>query len=132
MPNSQKTCLTTLSILFLIAIGAPHLYAQDAALADDLNNGLEANYVFMDTDINKDGTLDRDEFVAFAATKAQKGDEHYRALVVSGDYDNQFNTLDYNADGVLDLEEIKRQDAIDLIKEDDLQDEDLTVSDREE
>ncbi len=130
MPNSQKTCLTTLSILFLTAIGATPLYAQDA-MSDDVDSGLEANYIFMDTDINKDGSLDREEFVAFAATKAQKGDEHYRALVVSGDYDNQFNTLDYNADGVLSLEEIKRPDMVDITEEDGLQNEDAPVPEDE-
>ena len=130
MPNSQKTSLTTLSVLLLTTIGAMPIYAQDV-MSDDLDNGLKTNYVFMDTDINKDGGLDRDEFVAFAATKAEKGDEHYRALIVSGDYDNQFNTLDYNADGALSLEEIKRPDAVDLNKENDLQNEDAAALDTE-
>lgn len=111
MPYIQHTILTTLSILAVTAIGASPVLAQDEALPLNADIGLEANYVFMDTDINKDGSLDREEFVAFAATQAQKGDEHYRALIVSGDYDTQFNTLDYNADGVLTLEEMKLPEA---------------------
>lgn len=111
MPHTQHTILTTLSILAVTAIGASSILAQDEALPLNADIGFEANYVFMDTDINKDGSLDREEFVAFAATKAQKGDEHYRALIVSGEYDAQFNTLDYNADGVLSLEEMKLPEA---------------------
>ena len=63
--------------------------------------------MFSESDIDKDGLLDRDEFVAYAAAQSQAGDKLFGGLLLSGDFDNQFNAYDYNADGILTAEEMK-------------------------
>ena len=44
---------------------------------------------------------------AYAAAQSQAGDKLFGGLLLSGDFDNQFNAYDYNADGFLTAEEMK-------------------------
>ena len=45
--------------------------------------------------------------MAYAAAQSQAGDKLFGGLLLSGDFDNQFNAYDYNADGFLTAEEMK-------------------------
>jgi len=114
MPSTFKTILTLTSALAI----AGHVYAQDSAqettelksygsASETSVRGTSASDMFSESDIDKDGLLDRDEFVAYAATQSQAGDKLFGGLLLSGDFDNQFNAYDYNADGFLTAEEMK-------------------------
>ena len=114
MPSTFKTILTLTSALAI----AGHVYAQDSAqettelksygsASETSVRGTAASDMFSESDIDKDGLLDRDEFVAYAAAQSQAGDKLFGGLLLSGDFDNQFNAYDYNADGFLTAEEMK-------------------------
>ena len=115
MPSTFKTLLTLTSALVITG----HVYAQDkipesntelksyGSAAETSVRGTAASDMFSESDIDKDGLLDRDEFVAYAAAQSQAGDKLFGGLLLSGDFDNQFNAYDYNADGFLTAEEMK-------------------------
>ena len=115
MPSTFKTLLTLTSALAITGIAC----AQDkipesntelksyGSAAETSVRGTAASDMFSESDIDKDGLLDRDEFVAYAAAQSQAGDKLFGGLLLSGDFDNQFNAYDYNADGFLTAEEMK-------------------------
>jgi len=113
MPNTYKLLLATFSALTVSTAAL----AQDQALALKPVSDVAASDIFTASDIDKDGALDRDEFVAYASAQSQAGDELYGSLILSGDFDNLFNTYDYNADGMLTPEEMKLPNA-DAISQD--------------
>lgn len=102
MPKLTKLSIATAA--FLLAT-APVTYAQD----DTLEMAPETQIVdsFTSADIDADGALSRDEFVSFVVMKSDEGDAEYKGIKISGEYDNHFNTKDYNADGLLTAEELK-------------------------
>lgn len=77
--------------------------------------------VFTSADIDADGALSREEFISFVIMKSDQGDADYKSIKISGEYDDHFNTKDYNADGLLTAEELKPPVADDesLISEED-------------
>ncbi len=95
----------------IIALSSAILMASSAyACAQDAEPVMEEPVVinaFTAADIDADGALSRDEFVAFVVLKADAGDVDYKGVKLSGEYDNAFNTKDYNADGLLTAEELK-------------------------
>lgn len=99
--------LTKLSI----AVTAFVLAATPAALAQDdtpdMTQDTQVADTFTSADIDADGALDRDEFISFVVMKSDAGDADYSSIKLSGEYDNHFNTKDYNADGLLTKEELK-------------------------
>jgi len=107
MPSTYKIILTPISI-FTVSIAAHGLAtAQNDALSYGSDTGVTASQIFTESDLNKDGGLDREEFVDYAIAQAKTGDGDFRALILSGDYDNKFNRYDYNADGILTVQEMK-------------------------
>jgi len=77
------------------------------ALAGDpmMKTESESNH-FASADLDQDGALSADEFVTFAVMKAEDGDEDFKALVVSGDYDAKFAAHDADASGTLSEDEL--------------------------
>ncbi len=99
--------LTKLSIAlaaFTLAI-SPVAIAQDDT--PELSPDVQIVDSFTSADIDADGALDRDEFISFVVMKSDEGDAEYKSIKISGEYDNHFNTKDYNADGLLTAEELK-------------------------
>jgi Ca2+-binding EF-hand superfamily protein len=106
MPRLTKLTITTAA--FMLAI-SPAAIAQD-----DTPEMMPDNQIvdsFTSADIDADGALDRDEFVSFVVMKSDEGDTEYKSIKISGEYDNHFNTKDYNADGLLTAEELKMPKA---------------------
>ncbi len=95
----------------IIALSSVLILGSSAfAVAQDAEPLMEEPVVidaFTAADNDADGALTRDEFVAFVVVKADAGDVDYRGVKLSGEYDNAFNTKDYNADGLLTAEELK-------------------------
>ena len=114
MPSTFKTILTLTSALAITGIACAQDSAQEStelksygSASETSVRGTSASDMFSESDIDKDGLLDRDEFVAYAAAQSQAGDKLFGGLLLSGDFDNQFNAYDYNADGFLTAEEMK-------------------------
>ena len=118
MPSTFKTLLILTSALAITGIAcAQDKIPESAQETTELKSygsasetsvrGTSASDMFSESDIDKDGLLDRDEFVAYAAAQSQAGDKLFGGLLLSGDFDNQFNAYDYNADGFLTAEEMK-------------------------
>jgi len=99
----KLTKLTIATTTLLLAI-SPAAFAQDDArnIAPDI----QIVDSFISADIDADGALDRDEFVSFVVMKSDEGDADYKSIKISGEYDNHFNTKDYNADGLLTTQEL--------------------------
>jgi len=116
MPKLTKLSLATAALILAVT---PTAFAQ----SDTAEVAPEAQVVdiFTSADIDADGALDRDEFVSFVVMKSDAGDADYKAVKLSGDYDNHFNTKDYNADGLLTSEELTVPDedpSKDMMKSD--------------
>jgi hypothetical protein len=78
--------------------------AQDSTLIEPVP--ATDDNVFNAADINTNGQLDREEFVAFAVMKADEGDSDFAEVRENGTYDEKFNAHDANADGALTPEEV--------------------------
>jgi len=100
-----------LSFVFALT-GGSQAYGQDAEPVTD-NPATEPAIIdaFTAADSNADGALNREEFTAFVLVKADSGDLDYKGVKLSGEYDNHFNTKDYNADGLLTAEELGIHEA---------------------
>ncbi|WP_298911759.1 EF-hand domain-containing protein [uncultured Algimonas sp.] len=57
-------------------------------------------------DVDFDGKLDAEEYINFTVAMAEDGDDNSGALVVSGDYDAMFQSLDTDGDGKLTEDEL--------------------------
>ena len=89
MPSTFKTLLTLTSALAITGIAC----AQDkipesntelksyGSAAETSVRGTAASDMFSESDIDKDGLLDRDEFVAYAAAQSQAGDKLFGGLL---------------------------------------------------
>lgn len=101
MPKLTKLTIAATAIL---------LATSPAAFAQDKNPELKPEApivdIFASADVDASGALDRDEFISFVAMKSDTGDTEYKAIKISGAYDNHFNTRDYNADGLLTSKEL--------------------------
>ena len=105
MPKLTKRSITTAT--FMLAISAsmsPGAFAQDDT--PEMSPETQSIDSFTAADIDADGALSRDEFVSFVVMKSDEGDAKYKSIKISGEYDNHFNTKDYNADGQLTAEEL--------------------------
>ncbi len=78
--------------------------AQDQTIVEPVPTSDDS--VFNAADINTNGQLDREEFVAFAVMKADEGDADFAIVREQGTYDDTFNTHDANADGALTPDEV--------------------------
>jgi len=107
MPSTYKITLTTVSVLAGALAVTPPASAQDGPLSYGSARGVTSSVMFAESDIDKDGGLDREEFIGYATAQSKAGDKLFAALVLAGDFDNQFNAYDYNADGFLTVEEMK-------------------------
>jgi len=101
MPKLTKLSLATAALVLAVA---PAAIAQDDT--PELTPDVQIVDAFASADIDADGALDRDEFVSFVVIKSDAGDLDYKAMKLSGEYDDHFNTKDYNADGLLTAEEL--------------------------
>jgi len=101
MPKLTKLSLATATLVLAVA---PAAIAQDDT--PELTPDVQIVDAFASADIDADGALDRDEFVSFVVIKSDAGDLDYKAMKLSGEYDDHFNTKDYNADGLLTAEEL--------------------------
>jgi len=101
MPKLTKLSLATAALVLAVA---PAAIAQDDK--PELTPDVQIVDAFASADIDADGALDRDEFVSFVVIKSDAGDLDYKAMKLSGEYDDHFNTKDYNADGLLTAEEL--------------------------
>jgi len=102
MPKLSKLSITITALMLAVS---PTAFAQDDT--PELTPEVQTVDSFTSADIDSDGALDRDEFVSFVVMKSDEGDADYKAIKISGEYDNHFNTKDYNADGLLTAEELK-------------------------
>lgn len=101
MPKLTKLTIATTALMLAIT---PAAFAQDDT--PELKPEAQIVDIFTSADIDADGALDRDEFISFVVMKSDTGDMDYKAIKISGEYDNHFNTKDYNADGLLTSEEL--------------------------
>ena len=115
MPKLSKLSLITSTIMMAISSAA---FAQDDT--PEMTPEVQIVDSFTSADIDADGALDRDEFVSFVVMKSDEGEADYKAIKISGEYDNHFNTKDYNADGLLTAEELKllEEDEAEVMSED--------------
>lgn len=117
MPKLTKLSIATATIILAIS---PAAFAQDDT--PEMTPDVETVDSFTSADIDADGALDRDEFISFVIMKSDEGDADYKSVKISGEYDNHFNTKDYNADGLLTAEELKSpvDDETEVITEEDV------------
>ncbi len=102
-----KLTLKTLLILTVMGGGATIATAQVTKITEPVNvptRAVDADFVV--ADVNQDGSLDRDEFVNFAVIKSDAGNDKYRAVVSSGEFDKKFAVHDHDADGKITAEEM--------------------------
>lgn len=112
MPKLTKLSIATAALMLATASAA---FAQDDT--PELMPETQIVDSFTSADIDADGALDRDEFISFVVMKSDEGDADYKSIKISGEYDNHFNTKDYNADGLLTAEELKMPAADEHEKE---------------
>ena len=101
MPKLTKLSIATAALMLAVTSAA---FAQDDT--PDMVPDAQVVDTFTSADVDADGALDRDEFVSFVVMKSDAGDADYSSIKLSGEYDNHFNTKDYNADGLLTAEEL--------------------------
>jgi len=95
--------MTTLTVAALFA--APAAFAQDETpILDTAPDTVETD--FNAADLDQDGSLNADEFVTFSVMRAEGGDEAFKDLVLSGEYDAKFAAHDADASGGIDSAEI--------------------------
>ena len=68
---------------------------------------------FIASDINKDGLLQKPEFQAFVKRRAIAGNSSSKWVVRFGAWGRALKTVDYNKDGVVSGDELRRYDATD-------------------
>lgn len=102
MPKLTKLSFATAALILAVS---PAAFAQDDT--PDMAPDTQISDVFTSADIDADGALDRDEFISYVVMKSDAGHADYTSIKLSGEYDNHFNTKDYNADGLLTAEELK-------------------------
>lgn len=97
------------AIIPLAILAASESQAQDPMMTDpveDQNEPLEIDAVFQANDHDESQDLSLDEFIAFNVELASHGHKSARALIISGDYEGLFETMDQDQSGGLDLDEI--------------------------
>jgi len=94
--------LTTLSIAAIVASSA---IAQDEAEIVEPTLNM-ASDDFTSADLDQDGALNADEFITFAVMRAEGGNETFKDIVLSGEYNTKFLAYDADASGGLSIEEL--------------------------
>ena len=102
MPKLSKLSIIAAA---LVLATSPAAFAQDDT--PELTPEVQIIDSFTAADIDADGALDREEFISFVVMKSDEGNADYKSIKLSGEYDNHFNTKDFNADGLLTAEEMK-------------------------
>jgi len=107
--------ITLKTVLILTAMGsvAATATAQVTKITEPVNvptRAVDADFVV--ADINQDGSLDRDEFVSFAVIKSDAGNDKFRAIVTSGEFDKKFAVHDHDADGKITAAEMGHADKM--------------------
>ena len=102
MPKLTKLSIATAALMLAVT---PTAFAQEST--PDVTAKVQTVDAFASADIDADGALDRNEFVSFVIMKSDEGIADYSSIKLSGEYDDHFNTKDYNADGLLTAEELK-------------------------
>ena len=74
------------------------------ALADPVTD-------FIACDINQDGLLQKPEFQAFVKRRASAGNSSSKWVVRFGAWGRALRTVDYNKDGLVSGDELRRYDA---------------------
>jgi len=115
---SNFTKLTTLSLTALtsaVFVAAP-AFAQDTKVViEPVPDQISAD--FTAADLDQDSALNADEFVTFAVMRAEGGDESFKDVVLSGEYDTKFNAHDKDASGGVSVEELGHADKSDMMEE---------------
>ncbi len=107
---SNFKTLTTIAIATLFA--AP-VFAQDTQESPMIEvTPASAETHFASADLDQDGALNADEFVTFAVMQAESGDEGFKDVVLSGEYDTKFAAHDKDASGGITVEELGHQDTM--------------------
>ena len=116
MPKLIKLSIATAALMLAVS---PTAFAQDDT--PDVTAKVQTVDAFASADIDADGALDRNEFVSFVVMKSDEGITDYSSIKLSGEYDDHFNTKDYNADGLLTAEELKMSadDKLGVMSEED-------------
>ena len=66
---------------------------------------------FIASDINKDGLLQKAEFRAFVKRRANAGNASSKLVVRLGAWGTALRTVDFNNDGLVSGDELRRYDA---------------------
>ncbi|MGB3454885.1 MAG: hypothetical protein WBG08_14130 [Litorimonas sp.] len=105
---SLKTVLTAsaLTVASSTAAFAQVTYPETETAPATVQTAPDAKIHLAKADKDFDGSLDAAEYVEFVVAMAEDGDEDSGALVVSGDYDANFRTLDADGDGELTEDEL--------------------------
>lgn len=104
--------LKTLTIFTIATVLAAPAFAQEAdpdAMFDPSPESVAVD--FMSSDLDENGSLNADEFVTFAAMRADDGEESFKDLVVGGEYRAAFAAYDTDASGSLESAELSVQGA---------------------
>lgn len=68
---------------------------------------------FIASDANKDGLLQKPEFQAFVKRRAKSGNKSAKFVVTFGAWGRALTTVDYNKDGQVSGDELRKYDAQD-------------------
>lgn len=101
---SNVKTLTTLSIAMLLASPALAETAESKLTARD------AVESFASADLDQDGILNAEEFIAFTLMRSGQGDAQFKDVVIAGQYDAAFLAFDRDASGGIELKELSLQD----------------------
>ena len=118
---SNVKTLTTLSIAMLLA--SPAL----AETADTELTVRDAAESFASADLNQDGSLDSEEFIAFTLMRSDQGEAQFKDIVIAGQYDAAFLAYDRDVSGGVEFEELGLQEEEEGEETIDMKDEEPTL-----
>jgi len=101
---SNVKTLTTIAIAALFAAPAIAQDQQLEAISETAPDMTAQN--FTAADLDQDGSLNADEFITFAITRAEHGDEAFKDVVMGGEYDATFKAHDADASGGVEVSEL--------------------------
>lgn len=121
---SNLKLLSQISIFTLASaalVSAPACAQETEVIIEPVASSIAADYAAADLD--QDAALNADEFVTFAVMRAEEGDEAYKDIVLSGEYDVSFAARDADASGGLSAEELGHSEAPEMVEPEMLGDE---------
>ena len=101
---SNVKTLTTLSIAMLLASPALAETAEPKLTVKD------AEESFASADLNQDGSLNAEEFIAFTLMRSDQGEAQFKDIVIAGQYDAAFLAYDRDVSGGIEVEELGLQE----------------------